>query len=1137
LETIDELTAFLAETTLDGYRGRLQARGQARALMRHDGILPPDAPVFSEGIDQDLADYGFSMLRASMAARELGGDPAVWRLGFVRAGNAFEALVQNGRLDDPSRGFHRIVGAASYHLASYSALAFSLLSQAMGAQNRSPVEEALAMLIVRDLHGLSDRAKAYQQDAAHGDAAMAQAAAAGEIDPDDIVVEVATSTMFRAFAFFDFALQTGAEPLVEEARRLLGRSISLVKHGNAVSLWWVLRIAANLIDDLWASSLHQVLPVAGPPGAEGYVQLKRFFIGELYSRRVAEVELWPSQLLAAQRAVDVTDDLVVALSTSAGKTRIAEIAALMALANGQRVLIVTPLRALSAQTERSFRRVFAPQGFTVSSLYGSSGVAGTDEDALREQSIVIATPEKLDFALRNDASIINDVGLIVLDEGHMIGPSEREIRYESLVQRLLRRPDHMSRRIVCLSAILPEGDQLDDLTAWIRHDAPGAPIQSSWRPTRQRFGTLAWLGGSARLSFDLEADAPFIRHFLPQVPPISPRRTPFPRDNKELTLAAAWKFSDQGKRALIFCTQRDHVEGLAETALDVQHRGFLPSLLEDAQSVERAMAVGREWLGADHPAVRCLAIGVAVHHGRLPGPFLREVEALLATGALRVTIASPTLAQGLNLNAAVLLVPNLYRAGALISGEEFANVAGRAGRAFVDLEGLVIHVMHDPEAWRHARWRELVNSARTRSLSSGIIAVVDEVIRRLANTGVFGRPDAMEYLANAQEAWLPQDAGDGEGADSIESLIERLDVTVLGLIEALDTDSAELPRLLDEALTGSLWARQIARLAPERKPQQLWILASRARLIWNKTTAPQRRGQFAMGVGLESGLAISARATELTALLDTADAFALQGDAEGLAQALAQMGEQLLSIRPFVPEDHLPYNWRDLLRAWVRGDDVTAIGLDNMRVIDDAFVYRLVWAIEALRMNRRANGGESEMLEGAAAACLETGLPANMMAMLVRAGLPSRTAAKIVVEQLNPIFLTRGEMNQWLRSPQVAAHDAQIDWPTADTGAIWRRFRGEALEGVMRQWESQEWSMAIAAGAATLPAYPCRIDIDPQSGQVSVQTPDFRPLIDIRHRLEHQAPSLLQVEISPEGTSARIARNGRGAARWVEPAQ
>jgi replicative superfamily II helicase len=194
--------------------------------------------------------------------------------------------------------------------------------------------------------------------------------------------------------------------------------------------------------------------------------------------------------------------------------------------------------------------------------------------------------------------------------------------------------------------------------------------------------------------------------------------SPFPL-SKELTLAAAWKFSDQGKRALIFCTQRDHVEGYANAVIDLHRRGFLPSLLNDAAPIPRAIAVGKEWLGSDHPAVVCLPIGVAIHHGRLPGSFLREVEALLAASVLHVTIASPTLAQGLNLNAAVLLIPTLYRAGVPLSGEEFANVAGRAGRAFVDLEGLVIHTMYEPENWRLRAWRELVQAARPDRFRAG----------------------------------------------------------------------------------------------------------------------------------------------------------------------------------------------------------------------------------------------------------------------------------------------------------------------------------------------------------------------------------------------------------------------------------
>jgi replicative superfamily II helicase len=58
----------------------------------------------------------------------------------------------------------------------------------------------------------------------------------------------------------------------------------------------------------------------------------------LFCRKNAEVELWPSQREAARRSANVTDDLVVALPTSAGKTRVAEIAALMTLAAERRVL-------------------------------------------------------------------------------------------------------------------------------------------------------------------------------------------------------------------------------------------------------------------------------------------------------------------------------------------------------------------------------------------------------------------------------------------------------------------------------------------------------------------------------------------------------------------------------------------------------------------------------------------------------------------------------------------------------------------------------------------------------------------------------------------------------------------------------
>ena len=225
---------------------------------------------------------------------------------------------------------------------------------------------------------------------------------------------------------------------------------------------------------------------------------------------------------------------------------------------------------------------------------------------------------------------------------------------------------------------------------------------------------MVWQGDAARLNYDLEQQGPFLARFIEQIPARAPDRKPYPRKTKDLTLFAAWQFAQQGKRTLVFSTQANWVEGYGEAAVELHRRGYLPTLLEDEASVLRALEVGREWLGDQHPAVACLKLGVAVHHGRLPSPFLRELEALLAKGVLKVIVASPTLSQGLNLNAAVLLVPYLVRSGKVISGKEFANVAGRAGRAFVDVEGLVVHVILDKPVWRTTQWRGLVQSAKAR---------------------------------------------------------------------------------------------------------------------------------------------------------------------------------------------------------------------------------------------------------------------------------------------------------------------------------------------------------------------------------------------------------------------------------------
>jgi hypothetical protein len=370
----------------------------------------------------------------------------------------------------------------------------------------------------------------------------------------------------------------------------------------------------------------------------------------------------------------------------------------------------------------------------------------------------------------------------------------------------------------------------------------------------------------------------------------------------------------------------------------------------------------------------------------------------------------------------------------------------------------------------------LASSSRT--LESGLIQIVNAILQKFSDQGVLNRADAFEFLANSRDPWNAQGpVVDGDESEPLPQLVEKLDATVFGLIEALDADSADLPRLLDEALQGSLWARQLRHRerGAELQEWHRWILQARAQLIWRTTTAPARRGHFAMGVGFEAGLALDAMADQLNVLIDQADRAALPGDQEQLVTALVGLAERLLVLRPFVPEakNALPVNWRDLLRQWVTGVDVNMIGTDNMGVVEDAFTYRLVWAMEALRTRRASLGWEADIISGGGAATLETGVPQYMMAMLIRAGfefIPTtantsmrcRTSFaqvhKLFIASLRPRVIRpyRGSITRKTTSGLPAPiDDLGLPQPLQTRSPVWKLARSPAPNQGGRFWRVQ----------------------------------------------------------------------------------
>ena len=1128
MDTIDDLVEFLEHALGSDARGRLVDTGEAWSIVRREGVVPTYGPSFRPTLDADLAEYGFALLDAGLALNDLARGHHMARRAFVTAGRTFESLVRNGAPDDPERGFLRVMAAASYHLGSYTAIAYALSKPLNAADhNLNTAEACLVQLMLRDLDGVRATARQWLLDREHDDGTIAERMQRTDGDLDHEYALVLISCVCRALATYEFALRTGSSQVVTASRETLSAALQLAAAAGMPTLWWVTRLTLGLLDDLWNQSLHVVLPpnlLTG--GLATYTNLRTVYIASLCAGSVAEVELWPSQVDAARRAADPTDDLVVALPTSAGKTRIAELAILTALAMEQRVVVVTPLRALSAQSERILRSRFAPLGATVSSLYGKSGLSGSDESTLRSHTIVVATPEKLDFALRSDPDVIADVGLIVFDEGHFIGPGEREIHYEVLIQRLLRRADAAGRRIVCLSAILPDGEDLEDMTAWLRSGAEGQPVRSDWRPTRQRYGTIEWRGASGRLNYDLQSTGPFVARFVRSLPARGRERKPYPRALNDATLISAWSFAEEGKHTMIFVTQANWVAGYAKRVVHLVARGYLGSLLEDEEAIETATRIGDEWLGHDHPAVQCLRYGVAVHHGKLPSPFLREVERLLASGKIKLTVASPTLAQGLNLNAAVLLVPYLVRAGRQIASAELANVAGRAGRAFVDTEGLILHVMDDQYAWRRSQWRKLVKGVQQRSLRSGVITVVHTVIQRLARNGMDSN-GGYEYLANAREAWSTD--ADDDDSEAIEDLVAKIDAIILGLVDALDADEERLPEILDESLVGSLWERQLEREDAGVRRDQMRLLTARARLIWRETTAIQRRGHFAMGVGMETGLEIDQMAEMVEEDLDQADVAALRGNKDDLYEAIIRLARRLLNLRPFAPET-LNGVWPGVLRKWVGGVSLSAIDSQHVGLIEDAFTYRLVWALEAIRVRRVSRGWDADdgTIPGAAAACVDTGLPDYRMTLLVRGGLTSREAAQKVVNDLDPIFFDRGGMREWLSSTPVADLSKREDWPTRAAAPLWRRFRMDILKGPNRVWRSSSESLDVAEVYDDIPRDPAltRLETDHVRGGTWLTAPDFRRVAWLDVSIDLEPHSVVYAELDAKNRTARVHRIG-----------
>ena len=235
-------------------------------------------------------------------------------------------------------------------------------------------------------------------------------------------------TIARAVAYILEHTVSGDAELLEAADSTLKDAMIICEGASHPSYWWISRLLRLMFDNYARGSLWNVLPPwFGPDGRK---RIKEY-ASLLALSFPPVIELWRSQLECLSLALDEKNTGgVFNLRTSAGKTRVAELAIIKVLQadTTKKVLYLAPFRSLAFELERTFAKNLGTLGYSISHLYGGSRFSHVDREMVLSANLLIATPEKTRAMMRADPALFENVKLIVIDEGHLLGGTRRNVK-------------------------------------------------------------------------------------------------------------------------------------------------------------------------------------------------------------------------------------------------------------------------------------------------------------------------------------------------------------------------------------------------------------------------------------------------------------------------------------------------------------------------------------------------------------------------------------------------------------------------------------------------------------------------------------------------------------------------------------
>jgi ATP-dependent RNA helicase HelY len=378
--------------------------------------------------------------------------------------------------------------------------------------------------------------------------------------------------------------------------------------------------------------------------------------------------------------------VMVAAPTGTGKTIVAEYGVFRARERGRRALYTTPIKALSNQKFRDFRREYGDQvGLMTGDVVENAG-----------GSILVMTTEVVRNMLLQSANDLADVDCIVFDEVHFLADPARGTTWE---EAIICAPSHV--QLICLSATVSNAAQVADWISEVHRPIQLIVHRKRAVPIEQRYmldnELLPLIDEAGRVNRRLQGVGGENRRG------IRTRTMGWSRDRKgdgrpeprppdvvrrlrgEGLLPCIYFFFSRRdcERAAEACAILNLATGRTAEAIRAFVDERLGALPEEDRSLGQVLALRR-----------LLPLGVGFHHAGLLPVLKVLVEELFNLGLLQVVFATDTLSLGINMPAKTVVVGELTKfdgeSRRPLTPNEYQQLTGRAGRRGLDERGVSV---------------------------------------------------------------------------------------------------------------------------------------------------------------------------------------------------------------------------------------------------------------------------------------------------------------------------------------------------------------------------------------------------------------------------------------------------------------